>query len=51
MLRQIAPMLRGPAFDQVWQNIENSLGLDLIPQPARTLALDTPKITQDVVLG
>src|SRR6266536_3089020 len=23
MLHQIAPMLRGPAFDQVWPNIEN----------------------------
>jgi pimeloyl-ACP methyl ester carboxylesterase len=51
MLHQIAPMLRGPAFDQVWSNIENSLGLDRIPEPTRTLVLDTHKVKQDVVLG
>ena len=51
MLQQIAPMLRGPAFSQVWPNIENSLGLDRIPEPARTLVLDTHKVEQDVVLG
>lgn len=51
MLHQIAPMLRGPAFGQVWPDIENSLGLDRIPEPARTLVLDTHKVQQDVVLG
>jgi pimeloyl-ACP methyl ester carboxylesterase len=51
MLQQIAPMLRGPAFDQVWPNIENSLGLDRIPEPTRTLVLDSHKVRQDVVLG
>jgi pimeloyl-ACP methyl ester carboxylesterase len=51
MLHQIAPMLRGPAFDQVWPNIENSLGLDRIPEPVRTLVLDTHQVKQDVVLG
>jgi pimeloyl-ACP methyl ester carboxylesterase len=51
MLQQIAPMLRGPAFDQVWPNIENSLGLDRIPEPTRTLVLDTHKVEQNVVLG
>jgi hypothetical protein len=44
-------MLRGPAFDQVWPNIENSLGLDRIPEPARTLVLETRKVNQGVVLG
>jgi pimeloyl-ACP methyl ester carboxylesterase len=51
MLHQVAPMLRGPAFGQVWPSIENSLGLDRIPEPARTLVLDTHKVNQDVVLG
>ncbi len=51
MLHQIAPMLRGPAFDQAWPNIEDSLGLDRIPEPTRTLVLDTHKVKQDVVLG
>lgn len=51
MLHQIAPMLRGPAFDQVWPTIEDSLGLDRIPEPARTLVLDTHKVDQGIVLG
>ena len=51
MLHQIAPMLRGPAFDQIWPSIENSLSLDRIPEPARTMVLDTHTVKQDVVLG
>jgi pimeloyl-ACP methyl ester carboxylesterase len=51
MLHQVAPMLRGPAFDQIWPNIENSLGLDRIPEPVRTLVLDKHTVRQDVVLG
>jgi pimeloyl-ACP methyl ester carboxylesterase len=51
LLHQVAPMLRGPAFDQVWPSIENSLGLDRIPEPTRTLVLETHKVNQDVVLG
>ena len=51
MLHQIAAMLRGPAFDRVWPGIENSLGLDRIPEPIRTLVLETHKVSQDVVLG
>jgi pimeloyl-ACP methyl ester carboxylesterase len=51
MLQQIAPMLRGPAFSQAWPNIENSLGLDRIPEPTRALVLGTHKVEQDVVLG
>jgi len=51
MLHQIAPMLRGLAFDQVWPTIEGSLGLDRIPEPTRSLVLDAHKVDQDVVLG
>ncbi|PWI45049.1 alpha/beta hydrolase [Streptomyces sp. ICBB 8177] len=51
MLHQIAPMLRGPAFWQVWQRFEDSLGLDRIPEPTRTLVLETHVVKQDVVLG
>ena len=51
MLHQAAPMLRGPAFGQAWPGSENSLGLDRIPEPARTLVLDTHKVNHDVVLG
>ena len=51
MLHQVAPMLRGPGFNQVWPSIENSLGLDRIPEPTRRLVLETHKVKQDVVLG
>jgi pimeloyl-ACP methyl ester carboxylesterase len=51
MLHQVATMLRGPAFDQVWMSIDSSLGLDRIPEPVRTSVLDTHKVRQDVVLG
>ena len=51
MLHQIAPVLPGPAVDQAWPNIENSLGLDRIPEPARTLVLETHTFKQGVVLG
>jgi len=51
MLHQIAPMLRGAAFGQIWPDIENSLGLGRIPEPTRTLVLDTHTVKQDVVLG
>ncbi|MFF8597922.1 alpha/beta fold hydrolase [Streptomyces sp. NPDC015232] len=51
MLQRIAPMLRGPAFGQVWPGIENSLGLDRVPEPTRTLVLAAHRVEQDVVLG
>jgi pimeloyl-ACP methyl ester carboxylesterase len=51
MLHQIAPMLQGPAFDEVWDNIEGSLGLDRIPEPTRTLVRDAHTVKQEVVLG
>jgi pimeloyl-ACP methyl ester carboxylesterase len=51
MLHQIAPMLRGPVFGQVWPDIETSLGLDRIPEPTRSLVLDTHEVKQDVILG
>jgi len=51
MIQRVAPALRGPDFGRVWANIEDSLGLDHIPEPTRTLVLDSHKVRQDVVLG
>jgi len=51
MLHQVEPALRSPGFPQVWQKFEESLGLDLLPEPARSQALATHKVKQDVVLG
>jgi pimeloyl-ACP methyl ester carboxylesterase len=51
LLHQLAPALRGPGFDAAWQAIESTLGLDLLPEPERSLALATHQVRQDVVLG
>lgn len=51
MVQQLAPALRGPDFGRVWANIEDSLGLDHIPEPTRTLVLNSHKVRQAVVLG
>lgn len=51
MLHRLAPMLRGTGFDQVWAGIEASLGLDLIPEPIRTVVLESHEVDQAVVLG
>ena len=51
MVQQVAPALRGPHFTQVWASIEASLGLDLLPEPTRTLVRESHEVRQDVVLG
>jgi pimeloyl-ACP methyl ester carboxylesterase len=51
LVHQAAPMLRGDGFADAWSMIENSLGLDLIPEPVQTLVRDGHKVDQRVVLG
>ena len=51
LLHQLAPALRGPGFAQVWHKMEESLGLDLLPEPTRSQVLATHRVKQDVVLG
>ena len=51
LVRQLEPVLHGPHFPSVWTRFEESLGLDLIPEPARSLVLETHTVDQDVVLG
>jgi pimeloyl-ACP methyl ester carboxylesterase len=51
LVRRIEPALRGPGFAQVWQTFESSLGLERIPEPVRSLVLDTHEVNQDVVVG
>ena len=50
LVRRLEPALRGPGFAQVWPTFENSLGLERIPEPARSLVLATHEVHQDVVL-
>ncbi len=51
LVHRLGPALRGPGFAEVWQVFEDSLGLDRIPEPLRSLVLETHRVTQDVVLG
>jgi pimeloyl-ACP methyl ester carboxylesterase len=51
LLHRLEPALKGPGFAQAWQTFEQSLGLERIPEPVRSLVLDTHEVKQDVVLG
>jgi pimeloyl-ACP methyl ester carboxylesterase len=44
-------MLCGPGFADVWPTFENSLGLERIPEPARSVVLAGRRVDQDVVVG
>jgi len=51
LVRRLEPALRGPGFQQAWATFEDTLGLDRIPQPVRSLVLATHQVNQDVVVG
>lgn len=51
LVQGLEPALRGPGFAGAWQMFEDSLGLDLIPEPSRSLVRETRVVRQDVVLG
>jgi pimeloyl-ACP methyl ester carboxylesterase len=51
LVRRVEPALRGPGFAQVWPMFENSLGLERIPDPVRSLVLATHQVDQDVIVG
>jgi pimeloyl-ACP methyl ester carboxylesterase len=51
LVQRLEPALRGPGFAEVWQTFENSLGLERIPEPARSLVLKTHQVKQGVVVG
>jgi pimeloyl-ACP methyl ester carboxylesterase len=51
LVQGLEPALRGPGFADGWRTFENSLGLDRIPEPTRSLVLETHEVNQDVVVG
>ena len=51
LVQRAAPMLRGPGFAEAWVMIENSLGLDQIPEPVQRLVRAGHRVDQDVVLA
>ena len=50
-LHRLAPALRGPHFAHAWEPIEASLGLERIPEPVRSVVLESHVVDQAVVLG
>jgi pimeloyl-ACP methyl ester carboxylesterase len=50
-LQRLAPALRGPHFAHAWETIEASLGLERIPEPVRSVVLESHEVNQSVVLG
>ncbi|SDB80886.1 Pimeloyl-ACP methyl ester carboxylesterase [Raineyella antarctica] len=50
-VRQLAPLLRGPGFAKAWPAFEDSLGLDLIPEPVQSLVRSGHRVEEAVVLG
>ena len=51
IVQQLEPALRGPGFAAAWTHFETTLGLGLIPEPVRSLVLESHEVRQDVVLG
>ena len=51
LVHRVEPALRGPGFPDIWRTFENSLGLEQIPEPQRSLVLETHEVSQDVVVG
>jgi pimeloyl-ACP methyl ester carboxylesterase len=51
LAHRLEPALRGAGFAQAWQTFEDSLGLERIPEPVRSLVLETHRVEQAVVLG
>jgi pimeloyl-ACP methyl ester carboxylesterase len=51
LAQRLEPALRGPGFSEIWATFENSLGLEQIPEPVRSLVLAAYDVKQDVVVG
>lgn len=51
LIKQLEPALRSPAFPNVFERFRDSMGIDLLPEPTRTLVHEAQRVEQDVVLG
>jgi pimeloyl-ACP methyl ester carboxylesterase len=51
LVQRLEPALRSPQFPEVWRTFEESMRLDRIPEPTRSLVLETHVVDQDTVLG
>jgi pimeloyl-ACP methyl ester carboxylesterase len=51
VVRQLEPALRGSGFADAFAPFQRSMGLDLVPEPLRAVALDSQDVRREVVLG
>jgi hypothetical protein len=51
LVQRLEAVLRGPGFAETWRTFEDSLGLERIPEPERSLVLEHHEVSQGVVLG
>ena len=51
LVQRLEPALRSPQFPDVWRSFEESLGLDRLAEPTRSLVLEAHTVDQAVVLG
>jgi len=51
LLRSLEPALKGPSFAAAFAPIQESMGLDRVPEPLRSQVLATQDVRSDVVLG
>jgi pimeloyl-ACP methyl ester carboxylesterase len=51
MVQHLEPALRGPGFAEAFEPFQQSMGLDRVPEPLRSAALDAHEVRREVVLG
>ena len=51
LLQQLEPMLRGDAFATVFGRFQESMGIELLPEPQRSAVERAQRVEQDVVVG
>lgn len=51
LIQRLELALRGAGFPDAWRIFDESLGLERIPEPTRSLVLDAHEVNQDVVVG
>jgi pimeloyl-ACP methyl ester carboxylesterase len=50
LLKQLEPVLRGPGFGSAFERFQESMAIDRVPEPVRSLVYDSQRIEQDVVV-
>jgi pimeloyl-ACP methyl ester carboxylesterase len=51
LVHRVAPALRGAGFAHAWQPFEQSLGIERVPEPVRSLVYEAHAVRPEVVAG